>query len=96
MWENAPCAAQPGRETQTAAGKEDKEKKTSPEEKEGQSTRLLAVTGSWQRAARRYLLLLLLSCHPRSLQKPPCKPQGSMENMNLISGSVFLKSAQFQ
>lgn len=61
------------------------------------------------RSARRYLILpsrlqaqsaaepVLPSCHPHSQQKPPpCELQGSMENMNLISGSVFLKSAQFQ
>lgn len=37
------------------------------------------------------------SCHPHSQQKsPPSQLQGLTENMNLILGSVTLKSAQFQ
>lgn len=48
-WENAPCAAQPGRETQTAAGKEAKGKKISPEGKEGR-TEHQASCSDWQLA----------------------------------------------
>lgn len=64
--------------------------------KKGQSTKCCCKDAATEPSAVTAAELRLFSCHPTWEKPPPSKLQGSMENMNLILGSVFPKSAQFQ
>lgn len=64
--------------------------------KKAQSTKCCCKDAATEPSAATAAELRLFSCHPTREKPPASKLQGSMENMNLILGSVFPKSAQFQ